>query len=70
MMGFGDGMGSNICKESVPHSRQITTPTPHHMIFTSWMLFLRLSQQCQRTKGNCTEEQQQQQQQQRLFNSL
>jgi len=28
-----------ICKQSAPHSRQITTPTPSHSIFTGWMLF-------------------------------
>jgi len=31
MMGFGDG--SDISKQSAPRSRQITTPTPHHLIF-------------------------------------
>jgi len=40
-----------ICKQSVPRSRQITTPTPHHSIFTDWMLFLTPSQQCQSTEG-------------------
>jgi len=32
MMGFWDGSGISwtICKQSAPHSRQITTPTPHH----------------------------------------
>jgi len=29
-----------ICKQSVPLSWQITTPTPHHSIFTGRMLFL------------------------------
>ena len=35
MMGFGDGSGISwtICKQSEPHCRQITTPTPHHTIF-------------------------------------
>ena len=28
-----------ICKQSAPRSRQITTPTPHHSIFTGRMLF-------------------------------
>jgi len=42
MMGFGDGSGISwaICKQSAPRSRQITTPTPHHSIFTGRMLFL------------------------------
>jgi len=36
MMRFRDGSGISwtICKQSAPHSRQITTPTPHHSIFT------------------------------------
>ena len=31
-MGFWDGSGISwtMCKQSAPHSRQITTPTPHH----------------------------------------
>ena len=40
-----------ICKQSAPHSRQITTPTPHHSIFTGRMLFLTPNQQCQSTEG-------------------
>jgi len=42
MMGFGDGSGTSwtICKHSVPRTRQIITPTPHHSIFTGRMLFL------------------------------
>jgi len=53
MMGFWDGSGISctICKKSAPHSRQITTPTPHHSIFTGWMLFLTPNQQCQSTEG-------------------
>ena len=49
MVGFGDGIGISwtICKQSVPHSRQITTPTPHHL---GWMLFLMPNQQCQSTE--------------------
>jgi len=35
-----NGISWTICKQSAPHSRQITTPTPHHSIFTGWMLFL------------------------------
>ena len=31
---------------------QITTPTPHHKIFTGQMLFLMPNQQCQSTEGN------------------
>ena len=35
-MGVWDGSGISwaIRKQSAPHSRQITTPTPHHSIFT------------------------------------
>jgi len=41
-----------ICKQSAPRSRQTTTPTPHHSIFTDWMLFLTPNQQCQSTEFN------------------
>ena len=53
MMGFWDGSGISwtICKQSAPRSRQITTPTLHHSIFTGRMLFLTPNQQCQSTKG-------------------
>jgi len=53
MMGFLDAVASAgpLCKQSAPHSRQITTPTPHHSIFTGRMLFLTPSQQCQSTEG-------------------
>jgi len=41
-MGFGgsSGISWTICKQSAPRSRQITTPTPHHSMFTGQMLFL------------------------------
>ena len=57
MMGYWDGSGIswNICKQSkqsAPHSRQITTPTPHHSIFTGQMLFLMPNQQRQSTEDN------------------
>ena len=45
----GSGISWTIRKQSAPCYRQITTPTPHHSIFTSWMLFLMLNQQCQST---------------------
>jgi len=53
MVGFGDGSGISwtICKQSAPRSRLITTPTPHHSIFTGWMLFLTPTEQCQSTEG-------------------
>ena len=47
------GISWTICKQSAPHSRQITTPTPHHSTFTGRMLFLMPNQQCQSTEGNC-----------------
>jgi len=34
------GISRTICKQAAPHSRQITTPTPHHSILTGRMLFL------------------------------
>ena len=34
-----------------PRSRQITTPVPHHSVFTGRMLFLSPNQQCQSTEG-------------------
>ena len=53
MTGFGDGSGISwaICKQSAPRSRQITTPTPHHSIFTGRLLFLTPNQQRQSTEG-------------------
>ena len=33
IMGLGDGSGTTY-KQSAPRSRQITTPTPHHSIFS------------------------------------
>jgi len=52
MMQFWEGSGISwtICKQSAPCSRQITTPTPHHSIFTGRMLFLTPNQQCQSTE--------------------
>ena len=43
------GISWTICKQSAPRSRQLTTPTPHHSIFTGRMLFLTTNQQCQST---------------------
>jgi len=39
------GISWTICKQSAPRSRQITTPTPCHSIFSGRMLFLTPSQQ-------------------------
>ena len=38
--GDGGGISWTIGKQSVPRSRQITTPTPHHSIFTGGMFFV------------------------------
>ena len=46
------GISWTICKQSAPRSRQITTTTPHHSIFTGRMLFLTPKQQHQSTEGN------------------
>ena len=46
----GSGISWAICK-SAPCSRQITTPTPHHPIFTGQMPFLPPNQQRQSTEG-------------------
>jgi len=53
MVGFWDAvaLAGPYAKQSAPCSRQITTSTPHHSIFTSRMLFLMPSQQCQSTEG-------------------
>jgi len=45
------GISWTTCKQSAPRCRQITTPTPHHSIFTGWILFLMHNQQCQSTEG-------------------
>jgi len=37
--------------DQVSCSRQITTPAPHHSVYTGWMLFLMPSQQCKSTEG-------------------
>ena len=57
-MGFWDGgsISWTICKQSAPRSIQITTPTPHHSIFTGRMLFLAPNQQCQSIKGTIERE--------------
>jgi len=57
MVGFWDGGGISwtTCKQSAPCSREITTPTPHHSIFTGRMLFLMPNRQCQSTEGTSTE---------------
>ena len=46
----GSGISWNICK-SAPRSRQITTPAPHHSVFTGRMPFLPPIQQHQSTEG-------------------
>jgi len=46
----GSGISWAICK-SAPLSRQITTPAPHHSVFTGRMPFLPPNQQRQSTEG-------------------
>ena len=46
----GSGISWTICK-SAPSSRQITTPAPHHSVFTGRMPFLPPNQQRQSTEG-------------------
>jgi len=46
------GISWTICKQYAPRSRHIIMPTPHHSIFTRWMLFLTPNQQYQSTKGS------------------
>ena len=51
----GSGISWAVCK-SAPRSRQITTPAPHHSVFTGRMPFLLHNQQRQSTEGTkCTE---------------
>ena len=47
----GSGSSWAICK-SAPRFRQITTPAPHHSVFTGRMPFLPPKQQRQSTEGN------------------
>jgi len=53
MIEFWDGSGISwaIHKQSAPNSRQITTLTTHHSIFTGRMPFLLPNQQRQGTEG-------------------
>ena len=46
----GSGISWATCK-SAPPSRQITTPAPHHSVFTGRMPFLLPNQQHQSTEG-------------------
>jgi len=54
IMGFWDdnGISWTTCKKLALLFRQITTPPPHHSIFTGLMLFLTPNQQSQSTEGN------------------
>jgi len=49
--GETNGICWAICK-SASGSRQITTPAPHHSVFTDRMPFLPPNQQRQNTEGN------------------
>jgi len=48
-LGMAWASAGPLCKQSAPHSRQTTTPTPHHSIFTDRLLFLMRNQQRQST---------------------
>ena len=50
------GISWTICKQSAPHSRQITTPAPLQSIFPGRMVFLTTNQQCQSTEGKVQHE--------------
>jgi len=50
----GSGISWAICK-SAPSSRKITTPAPHHSIFTGRMPFLPPNQHCQSNEGQVLE---------------
>jgi len=52
-LGYSD-ISWTICKQSAPCSRLMTTSTPHHSIFTGWMLFPTPNQQNQSIKGLTT----------------
>jgi len=54
MLGFwgASGISWTLCKQLALCSRQITTPAPHHSIFTGRMLLLTPNQQCQSTEGS------------------
>jgi len=47
----GSGISWTICKSFAPRSRQITTPSPQHSIFTSRTVFLTPNQQHRSTEG-------------------
>jgi len=52
MMGWQWHQLDHMQKIFAPCSRQITTPAPHHSIFTGAMRFLTPNQQRQSTEGN------------------
>ena len=52
----GSGISWAICK-SAPHSRQITTPAPHHSVFYRPDAFLPPNQQRQSTEGTSSSNQ-------------
>jgi len=61
--------GMAICK-SAPRSRQITTPAPHHSVFTGRMPFLPPNQQRQSTEGTQSVQKQKQQQTSNAIGSM
>jgi len=49
---YGSGISWTICKSFAPHSRQITTPVPHHSIFYGSDALPDTQPQCQSTEGS------------------
>jgi len=47
----GSGISWTTCKSFAPRTSQITTPVPHHSVFTGLMPFLPPNQQHQSTEG-------------------
>ena len=48
---WGLGVAMTSAGPCASHSRQMTTPTPNHQIFTGRVLFRTPNQQCQSTEG-------------------
>jgi len=46
-----DNLDFNETRHDEVARHVITTPAPHHLIFTGWMLFLMANERCQSTEG-------------------
>ena len=49
-------MGLGASADPYASNLHLAPPTPHHSIFTGWMLLLTPNQQCQSTEGSKAEE--------------